>query len=75
MSAPDLEDVNSDLHGSEEYRRAMVAVFTKRALLGGAGAHLDGSRCSVLASPFVFSVRFDARRSRGGVHSTEPISN
>jgi carbon-monoxide dehydrogenase medium subunit len=29
----DLEVVNSDLHGSEEYRRAMVAVFTKRALL------------------------------------------
>lgn len=29
----ELEAVNSDLHGSEEYRRAMVAVFTKRALL------------------------------------------
>jgi carbon-monoxide dehydrogenase medium subunit len=28
----DLEDVNSDLHASEEYRRAMVAVFTRRAL-------------------------------------------
>jgi carbon-monoxide dehydrogenase medium subunit len=27
-----LKDVNSDLHGSEEYRRAMVAVFTRRAL-------------------------------------------
>jgi len=27
-----LEDVNSDLHGSEDYRRAMVAVFTRRAL-------------------------------------------
>ena len=29
----DLESVNSDLHASEEYRRAMVDVFTKRALL------------------------------------------
>ena len=27
-----LKDVNSDLHASEEYRRAMVAVFTRRAL-------------------------------------------
>jgi len=29
----DLEVVNADLHASEEYRRAMVDVFTKRALL------------------------------------------
>ena len=28
----DLEDVNGDLHASEDYRRAMVAVFTRRAL-------------------------------------------
>jgi carbon-monoxide dehydrogenase medium subunit len=28
----ELKDVNSDLHGSEDYRRAMVAVFTRRAL-------------------------------------------
>lgn len=28
----ELEDVNGDLHASEEYRRAMVAVFTRRAL-------------------------------------------
>ena len=28
----DLEDVNCDLHASEEYRRAMIPVFTKRAL-------------------------------------------
>jgi carbon-monoxide dehydrogenase medium subunit len=27
-----LGDINVDLHGSEEYRRAMVKVFTKRAL-------------------------------------------
>ena len=27
-----LEDVNSDLHASEEYRRAMVDVFTERAI-------------------------------------------
>jgi carbon-monoxide dehydrogenase medium subunit len=26
-------DLNSDLHASEEYRRAMIPVFTKRALL------------------------------------------
>jgi aerobic carbon-monoxide dehydrogenase medium subunit len=29
-----LEDVNADIHASEEYRRAMVAVFTERALKG-----------------------------------------
>ena len=28
----ELEDVNGDLHGSPDYRRAMVAVFTRRAL-------------------------------------------
>ena len=27
-----LQDVNSDIHASEEYRRAMVKVFTGRAL-------------------------------------------
>lgn len=27
-----LEDVNSDIHASEEYRRAMVKVFTRRAI-------------------------------------------
>ena len=27
-----VEDVNSDIHASEEYRRAMLRVFTKRAL-------------------------------------------
>jgi carbon-monoxide dehydrogenase medium subunit len=29
-----LSDVNSDLHASEEYRRSMIPVFTKRALTG-----------------------------------------
>jgi carbon-monoxide dehydrogenase medium subunit len=29
-----LEDVNSDIHASDEYRRAMVQVFTERALKG-----------------------------------------
>jgi carbon-monoxide dehydrogenase medium subunit len=29
-----LESVNSDIHASEEYRRAMIPVFTKRALAG-----------------------------------------
>ena len=28
----ELQDVNSDLHASDDYRRAMVAVFTRRAL-------------------------------------------
>jgi carbon-monoxide dehydrogenase medium subunit len=32
-----LEDVNSDIHASEEYRRAMVAVFVERALTGAMG--------------------------------------
>jgi carbon-monoxide dehydrogenase medium subunit len=32
-----LEDVNSDIHASEEYRRAMVQVFTERALKGALG--------------------------------------
>lgn len=27
-----LEDVNSDIHASDEYRRAMIPVFTRRAL-------------------------------------------
>lgn len=31
-AAAGLEDVNSDLHASDEYRRAMVAVFARRAL-------------------------------------------
>ena len=30
----DLRAVNSDLHASEDYRRAMVPVFTRRALEG-----------------------------------------
>jgi metal-dependent hydrolase (beta-lactamase superfamily II) len=29
-----LEEVNSDIHASAEYRRAMVAVFSERALKG-----------------------------------------
>jgi hypothetical protein len=29
-----LQNVNADIHASEEYRRAMVAVFTERALKG-----------------------------------------
>ncbi len=29
-----LEDINSDLHASAEYRRAMIKVFTRRALEG-----------------------------------------
>jgi aerobic carbon-monoxide dehydrogenase medium subunit len=32
LAGANLEDVNSDIHASEEYRRAMVPVFTERAL-------------------------------------------
>ena len=32
QAAADLQVVNSDIHASEEYRRAMVPVFTRRAL-------------------------------------------
>ena len=28
----DLRDVNSDIHASADYRRAMIPVFTRRAL-------------------------------------------
>ncbi|OAI43871.1 hypothetical protein AYO38_10315 [bacterium SCGC AG-212-C10] len=34
VAADGLEDVNSDIHASEAYRRAMVKVFTRRALEG-----------------------------------------
>jgi aerobic carbon-monoxide dehydrogenase medium subunit len=30
----DLDPINSDIHASEEYRRAMISVFVKRALMG-----------------------------------------
>jgi carbon-monoxide dehydrogenase medium subunit len=30
----DLESINGDLHASEEYRRAMIGVFVRRALAG-----------------------------------------
>jgi carbon-monoxide dehydrogenase medium subunit len=29
-----VEDINSDIHASEEYRRAMIPIFTQRALAG-----------------------------------------
>jgi carbon-monoxide dehydrogenase medium subunit len=32
-----LDDVNADIHAGEEYRRAMIAVFTERALKKAAG--------------------------------------
>jgi carbon-monoxide dehydrogenase medium subunit len=32
-----VPDVNSDLHASEDYRRAMIPVFTKRALTLASG--------------------------------------
>lgn len=33
LSGNELSGVSDDIHGSEEYRRAMIQVFTKRALL------------------------------------------
>ena len=33
VAGQSVTDVNSDLHASEDYRRAMIPVFTKRALL------------------------------------------
>jgi len=32
LAGATLEDVNSDIHASQEYRRAMIPVFTERAL-------------------------------------------
>jgi aerobic carbon-monoxide dehydrogenase medium subunit len=32
-----ITELNSDIHASEEYRRAMIAVFTRRALEGALG--------------------------------------
>ena len=32
LAGAHLEDINSDIHASEEYRRAMIPVFTERAL-------------------------------------------
>jgi carbon-monoxide dehydrogenase medium subunit len=34
LAGAHLEDVNSDIHASQEYRRAMIPVFTGRALAG-----------------------------------------
>ena len=32
LAGTDLKTVNADIHASEEYRRAMIPVFTRRAL-------------------------------------------
>ena len=32
LAGASLQDINSDIHASEEYRRAMIPVFTGRAL-------------------------------------------
>ena len=34
LAGAKLEDLNSDIHASKEYRRAMIPVFTERALAG-----------------------------------------
>jgi carbon-monoxide dehydrogenase medium subunit len=33
LAGPELADINSDIHASREYRRAMIPVFAKRALV------------------------------------------
>jgi carbon-monoxide dehydrogenase medium subunit len=44
LAGTDLTDVNADIHASEAYRRAMVPVFTRRALEGAlARASASGS--------------------------------
>jgi CO/xanthine dehydrogenase FAD-binding subunit len=32
LAGAKLEGINSDIHASQEYRRAMIPVFTERAL-------------------------------------------
>jgi CO/xanthine dehydrogenase FAD-binding subunit len=32
----DIKEINADIHASESYRRAMIPVFTRRALEGAA---------------------------------------
>jgi aerobic carbon-monoxide dehydrogenase medium subunit len=34
LAGATLENINADIHASQEYRRAMIAVFTERALAG-----------------------------------------
>jgi carbon-monoxide dehydrogenase medium subunit len=34
LAGAKLTEINSDIHASHEYRRAMVPVFTERALAG-----------------------------------------
>jgi carbon-monoxide dehydrogenase medium subunit len=34
LAGAKLQDLNSDIHASQEYRRAMIPVFTARALQG-----------------------------------------
>ena len=36
IAGTDVKEINSDVHASEEYRRAMIQVFTRRALEGAA---------------------------------------
>ena len=37
LAGADVEAVSSDIHAGEEYRRSMISVFTRRALLGALG--------------------------------------
>jgi carbon-monoxide dehydrogenase medium subunit len=36
LAGKDLKEINADIHASESYRRAMIPVFTRRALEGAA---------------------------------------
>jgi carbon-monoxide dehydrogenase medium subunit len=36
LAGKDVKEINADIHASENYRRAMIPVFTRRALEGAA---------------------------------------
>jgi len=36
IAGKDIKEINADIHASESYRRAMIPVFTRRALVGAA---------------------------------------
>ena len=36
LAGKDIKEINADIHASESYRRAMIPVFTRRALEGAA---------------------------------------
>ena len=49
LAGATLEDINSDIHASEEYRRAMIPVFTERALASALAQFASGLDCYVVS--------------------------